>query len=123
MKDLDKKQLILNELKWTAIYFVAASVIIVLLPFPADLVLALMAFLVMGWYRRYLLSRKLGLKNPGSTITGFEFKKIRELFKSNISVSNDDSQIKVKYYCMNCGYEHRGIACPNCGSKIKRAGL
>ncbi|MGB7662800.1 MAG: hypothetical protein WBL67_08700 [Nitrososphaeraceae archaeon] len=123
MKDLDKKQLILNELKWMAIYFVAASVIIILLPFPADLVLALMAFLVLDWYRRYLLSRKLGLKNPGSTITGFEFKKIRELFKSNISVSNDDSQIKVKYYCMNCGYEHREIACPNCGSKIKRAGL
>jgi hypothetical protein len=123
MKDLDKKQLILNELKWTTIYFVAASVIIIFLPFPADLVLALMAFLVLGWYRRYLLSRKLGMKNPGSTITGFEFKKIRELFKSNISVSNDDSQIKVKYYCMNCGYEHREIACPNCGSKIKRAGL
>ena len=88
-------------------------------PSQLDLVLALMAFLVLGWYRRYLLSRKLGLKNPGSTITGFEFKKIRELFKSNISVSNDDSQIKVRYDCMNCGYEHRGIACPNCGSKIK----
>ena len=94
MKDLDKKQLILNELKWTTIYFVAASVIIIFLPFPADLVLALMAFWS-GWFRRYLLSRKLGMKNPGSRITGFEFKKIRELFKSNISVSNDDSQIKV----------------------------
>ena len=123
MKDLDKKQLILNELKWAAIYFVAASVIIILLPFPADLVLALMAFVVLCWFRRYLLSRKLGMKNPGSTMTGIEFKKIRELFKSNISVSNDDSQSKVKYYCMNCGYEHREIACPNCGSKIKRAGL
>jgi hypothetical protein len=123
MKDLDKKQLFLNELKWTAIYFVAASVIIILLPFPADLVLALMAFLVLGWYRRYLLSRKLGMKNPGNTIIGFEFKKIRELFKSNISVSNDDNQSKVKYYCMKCGYEHREIACPNCGSKVKRTGF
>jgi hypothetical protein len=123
MKDFAKKQLILNELKWTATYFVAASVIIVLLPSPADLVLALIAFLVLGWYRRFLLSRKLGIKNPGSTITGFEFKNIRELFRSNVSASNDDSQSKVKYYCMNCGYEHREIACPKCGSKIKRAGL
>ena|SRR5215510_2977612 len=123
MKDLDKKQLILNELKWTAIFFVAASAIIVLFPAPADLVLALMAFLVLGWYRRYLISRKLGIKNPTSTIVGFEFKKIRDLFKFNISVSNDDSQSKVKYYCMNCGYEHREIGCPNCGSKMKRVGL
>lgn len=63
------------------------------------------------------------MKNPTSTIVGFEFKKIRELFKSNIPVSNDDSQTKVKYYCMNCVYEHREIACPNCGSKMKRVGL
>jgi hypothetical protein len=121
MKDLHKKQLILNELKWTAIYLVASSVIIVLLPFPADLVLALVALLVFGWYRRYLLSRKLGVKNSASTVTGFEFKKIKELYKSNISNSNDLSQ--VKYYCMNCGYEHREIACPKCSSKMKRAGL
>ena len=123
MKDLDKKQMILNELKWMAIFFVAASVIIIFLPFPADLVLALMTFLLLSWYRRYQLSRKLGIKNPTSTIAGFEFKKIKELFKSNISVSNDDSQSKVKYYCMNCAYEHREIACPNCGSKMKRVGL
>jgi len=24
---------------------------------------------------------------------------------------------------MNCGYEHREIACPKCGSKMKRVGL
>jgi hypothetical protein len=123
MKDLDKKRRILNELKWTAISFVAASIVIIFFPFPADLVLALMTFLVLGWYRRYLLLRKLGMKKPTSTIVRFEFKKMRELFKSNISVSNDDSQTKVKYYCMNCGYEHREIACPNCSSKMKRVGL
>jgi hypothetical protein len=45
MKDLGKKQLILNELKWTTIYFLAASVFIILLPFPVDLALALVAIL------------------------------------------------------------------------------
>jgi rubrerythrin len=50
---------------------------------------------------------------------GFEFKKIEELYKSNISESIDYGQSKVKYYCMNCGYEHREIACPKCGSNEK----
>ena len=123
MKDFDRKQLVLNQLKWTAIYLAVAFIITLLLPFPADLALALVAFLVLGWYRRYLSLRKLGMKNPTSPNTGFEFKKIKELYKSNISNSIDDSQSKVKYYCMNCGYEHREIECPKCGSKIKRTGF
>jgi rubrerythrin len=28
----------------------------------------------------------------------------------------------VKFYCMNCGYEHRENACPKCSSKAVRAG-
>jgi len=28
----------------------------------------------------------------------------------------------LKYYCMSCGTQHRQIACPNCGSKMKRVG-
>jgi predicted RNA-binding Zn-ribbon protein involved in translation (DUF1610 family) len=123
MKDFSRKQPVLNQLKWTAIYSAAAAGIIILLSFPADLALALVAFLVLGWYRRNLLLRKLGMKNLRSTVTGFEFKKIKELYKSNISDSIDHDQSQVRYYCMKCGNEHREIACPKCGSKMKRAGL
>jgi Zn finger protein HypA/HybF involved in hydrogenase expression len=28
----------------------------------------------------------------------------------------------IKFYCMNCGYEHRENACPKCGSKAVRVG-
>jgi rubrerythrin len=28
----------------------------------------------------------------------------------------------LKYYCMNCGTEHRETSCPRCGSKITRVG-
>ena len=123
MKDFDRKQLVLDQLKWTAIYLAIAFIIVLFLPFPADLALALIAFLVIGWYRRLLLSRKLGIKDPTSTVTGFEFKRIKELYKSNISDSIDHDQSHVRYYCMKCGNEHREIACPKCGSKMKRAGL
>ena len=29
---------------------------------------------------------------------------------------------KLKYYCMNCGTQHSQLACPKCGSKMKRVG-
>ena len=32
------------------------------------------------------------------------------------------NQNTLKYYCMSCGTQHRHIACPNCGSKMKRVG-
>jgi hypothetical protein len=94
MKDFDKNQLVLHQLKWTVIYLAVAFIIMLFLPFPVDLALALMAFLVLGWYRRYLLLRKLGVKNPRRIATGFEFKKIKELYKSNISDSIDNGQRK-----------------------------
>jgi hypothetical protein len=96
---------------------------IIFLPFPIDLALALVAFLILSWYRRNLLLRKIGMRNPKSTVTGFEFKKIKELYKSNISRSKNYDQSQVKYYCMRCGNEHREIMCPKCGSKMKRVGL
>ncbi|HZD35881.1 MAG TPA: hypothetical protein VE130_11815 [Nitrososphaeraceae archaeon] len=123
MKDFDRKQLALNQLKWTVIYLAVAFIIMFFLPFPADLALALITFLALGWYRRYLLLRKVGMKDPTNPVTGFDFKKIKELYKSNFSDSIGYGQSKVKYYCMNCGSEHREIACPKCGSKMKRVGV
>ena len=96
------------------------------LAFPVDLVVALLAFLALSWYKRNLLIRKLGMENPRSRDIGFEFQKINEFYKSifsNVSHSIDYGQSQVRYYCMKCGKEHREIACPKCGSKIKRVGL
>jgi hypothetical protein len=49
---------------------------------------------------------------------------IKGLFRSlSSSASMDSGQYNpIKYYCMSCGKEHREIACPNCGSKMKRVG-
>ena len=126
MKDFNYMQLALNELKWMTIYLAVAFVIMLFLPFPVDLVVALLAFLALTWYKRNLLIRKLGMENPRSRDIGFEFKKIKEFYKSifsNVSHSIDYGQSQVRYYCMKCGKEHREITCPKCGSKIKRVGL
>jgi Zn finger protein HypA/HybF involved in hydrogenase expression len=45
---------------------------------------------------------------------------IRETFRS---FSNPQAGYSpLKYFCMNCGNEHREISCPKCGSKMKRVG-
>src|SRR5262245_10983150 len=126
MKNSNYKKLFLNELKWTTIYLAVAFIVMIFLPFPADLALALLAFLAFSWYRRNHLLRKLGMENARSNSTGFEFKKIKEFYKSifsNFFNTTDHGQSQIKYYCMSCGNEHREIACPKCGSKVKRIGL
>jgi rubrerythrin len=59
---------------------------------------------------------------------------IKELYKSMSSSfggsRNNNNNIlggglgysPIKFYCMNCGYEHRKNACPKCGSKAVRTG-
>jgi hypothetical protein len=103
-----------------------AFVIMLFLPFPIDLTVALLTFLVLSWYRRNLLLRRLGMKNLRSNDIRYEFKKIKKFYKSilfNAFQSANYGQSLVKYYCMKCGNEHREIACSKCGSKMKRMGV
>jgi hypothetical protein len=126
MKDFSDKQLALNELKWMTVYLAAAFIIMLLLPFPIDLVVALLAFVALSWSKRSLLLRKSDIPNSRIRDTSFTLKKIKEFYKSlffNIFHSTDSDQNRIKYYCMKCGNEHREIACPKCGSKMKRIGL
>ncbi len=48
--------------------------------------------------------------------------RIKGMFDSISSsmADNDHQHRPLTYYCMSCGKEHNEIACPNCGSKMKR---
>jgi hypothetical protein len=77
-----------------------------------DLVSVLGLFILINFLR----SRSI-LKRYGGTGG------IKDLFGSlSSSMSRNDQSRLLKYYCINCGKEHREIACPNCGSKMKRIG-
>jgi hypothetical protein len=121
MDDFNKKELILYQLKWMAIYLGSAFVIMILLPFPIDWAIAIPLFLMISLYRRRLLLRKLGVNYKSSN----GIKGIKDFFKSispNASDSTNYGYRHIKYYCMNFGNEHKEIACPKCGSKMKRIG-
>lgn len=105
------KQFLLNQLKWMGVYIAIGVGIALVLPFPISLAGALGAFLLLNYIRARRMLKRAGMKN------------MKEFFKSlSASSSTYGGYSPIKYYCMSCGKEHKEIACPNCGSKMKRAG-
>ena len=106
----NNKQFLIYQLKWMGIYIAMGAVISLVLPFPISLLVALGAFFLLNFIRTRRMLKKNGVD-------------IKGLFRSFSSASINGRQYSsVKYYCMSCGKEHREIACPNCGSKMKRVG-
>jgi hypothetical protein len=105
--DDDTKRFIINRLKWLGLYLGIGLVLVILLPFPYDFVSVLGIFILINFFRARNMMKRYG-GNGG----------LRDLFSSLSSSSNRNN--RVKYYCMSCGREHNDIACPNCGSKMKR---
>jgi hypothetical protein len=109
------KQFLIYQLKWMGTYIAIGVAMALVLPFPISLVGALGAFLLLNFIRTRRMLKRAGIKN------------IKEFFKSLSSSAAASSSVyggytPIKYYCMSCGKEHKEIACPNCGSKMKRVG-
>jgi len=81
-----------------------------LLPLPLDFISVSGLFAL-----TYYLKSRSEMKRFGGTGG------ISDLFVSFPSAFNDRYR-PLKYHCMNCGKEYREIACPKCGSKMKRVG-
>ncbi|MGI8831377.1 MAG: hypothetical protein ACR2IS_01925 [Nitrososphaeraceae archaeon] len=87
-------------------------ILVLVLPAPYDLICVFGLYVLVNFLRVKGIIKGYG--GPGG---------IKGLFGSMFpSTSGNDRSRPLKYYCMNCGKEHREIACPNCGSKMKRAG-
>ncbi|HYZ58493.1 MAG TPA: hypothetical protein VE544_02470 [Nitrososphaeraceae archaeon] len=110
--DNDTKRFIVHRLKWIGLFFGIGLVLGLLLPFPYDFISVLGVFFLVNFLRgRSILKRYGGISG------------IKDMLGSlSSSMANNDQQRPLKYYCMVCGKEHREIACPNCGSKVKRVG-
>ena len=104
------KQFLIYQLKWLSIYISIGAAIALVLPFPISLIVALGAFVLLNFVRTRRMLKKAGVD-------------IKGLFRSFSSASMGGGQYTpIKYYCMSCGKEHKEIAFPNCGSKMKRVG-
>ncbi|MFL6512742.1 MAG: hypothetical protein ACJ70X_07325 [Nitrososphaera sp.] len=106
--DSNTKRFIIETLMWIGIYFGMAFIFSRLLSFPYSLIAIVAAVIGLGYYRR---RRYLRRNDQSSTSNSSYF---GDIFGSKTSVS---------YYCMNCGAKHNQTSCPNCGSKLKKAGF
>lgn len=109
--DNDTKRFMIHRLKWLLIFMGVGIVLVVLLPFPFDFISIAGLFVLMAYFRSRSEMKKFG--DTGG---------IRNLFNSFSSSISYNSSRPLKYYCMSCGKEHNKIACPSCGSKMKRVG-
>jgi hypothetical protein len=110
--DNETKRFIIHRLKWLGLYFSIGLVLIILLSYPYDFISVAALFILINFLRGRSILKRYG-------VTGG----IRDLFGSlSSSMSSNNQSGSLKYYCMSCGKEHREIACPICGSKMKRVG-
>ena len=97
----NNKQFVLQQLMWIAIYFAISLAISIIIPFPYSLIAIIGVVLLLSFYVRKRMMRKMGFG------------------MGNLSMFGSGS---INYYCMSCGTKHNEIACPKCGSKMKRVG-
>lgn len=86
-------------------------ILALLLPFPFDLISIAGLFVLMTYLRGRNEMKRFGGMG-----------RIKNMFGSFSSSRSGNQNGQLKYYCMNCGKEHNEIACPNCGSKMKKVG-
>jgi hypothetical protein len=107
--DNKSRQFLTNQLVWLGISLGISIVVSMLLPFLVSLVIIIGVFVMLNLYMRKRTLQRMGMGSGGSLFGSM----------SSSSVFGDSS---LKYYCMSCGKEHKEIACPDCGSKMKRIG-
>jgi hypothetical protein len=103
-------QFFLNVMIWLGISLGISLTISLLLPFPISLVVIIGVFILLNLYMRKRMMQRMGMRG-----------RVRAVFSpmSSSPMLEDNS---LKYYCMSCGTQHKDISCPNCDSKMKKAG-
>jgi len=85
------------------IYLAITLAISFVVPFPYSLPIIIGVVIMLSLFVRRKLFKKMG--TSGTSMFG-----------------GLGSGSGVRYYCMSCGAKHNEIACPKCGSKMKRVG-
>ena len=106
------RQFFANQLIVMAISFGISIVISIIIPFPISLAVIVGVFILLNFYMRNRMMRKMGMGTGG-----------RGIFNSMSSPGAGSSNSSLKYYCMSCGTQHTQADCPNCGSRMKKVGF
>jgi hypothetical protein len=102
----NNNQILSNYLFWLCIYLAAAVPIVFIIPFPFSFYLSMTVLLLVN-----IVRRKVALRKSNKSI----LRAVYEWFGSFGDTDKLDRMIRfwhnlIKFYCMNCGKEHRKIA-------------
>ncbi|HEX5893003.1 MAG TPA: hypothetical protein VFY41_09090 [Nitrososphaeraceae archaeon] len=100
---MDDQEYLSQHLLWIGISLGIVFAILSYIPFPYSIPLAIASFVIILFYLRKRVVKRINRR--------------ARMFRS----SNDTNQ-SLNYYCMACGTKHNDVACPKCGSKMKRLG-
>ena len=98
------------------IYLGIGALVSSILPFPIGLGVLLIVIFSVNIVRAEIRLKKTGVGGIKGWYKSFS--------SSGFGHGSSNSHLynPIKFYCMNCGNEHRMNACPNCGSKAVKAG-
>ena len=96
-----------RRLMWLLLYVGLGLAASLLFPFPISILAFFVMMVIIDGIRARRIMKKMGINGIRDLVGKFAY---------------SAGSHKVKYYCMICGYEHREISCPKCGSKMKRVG-
>ncbi|HYV52009.1 MAG TPA: hypothetical protein VE971_01835 [Candidatus Eisenbacteria bacterium] len=101
-------QFFINQLVWIGISFGISITISMFVPFPISLVVIVGTFLLLNIYLRRRMMARMGSLNATSIMGG--------MFSPTAAYGSST----LKCYCISCGTQHKQVACPECGSKMRR---
>ena len=117
------RQIQSNYWVWLIAYMAIGLAISFVVPFPLSFVMALLVFFLLNAVRMHIALKRQEMpggikglyKSIGSSLGGS---------RNNSMLGRDASMAysPIKFYCINCGYEHRENSCSKCGSKAVRTG-
>jgi hypothetical protein len=120
-----------SAIAWFIIYIAIGLTISFIVPFPLSLIFYIGIYLLLQTHRiksiqkRYHYSESNSDKENNKTK---DKKYTNKFFKSLSNILFGDNQFlqngsqSLKFFCMNCGKEHKDGTCPSCGSTAVRLG-
>jgi hypothetical protein len=106
----NNRQFLVSQIIWMGVSIGISLTISMLVPFPISLVAIIGVFILLNFYMRKRMMRRIGMGGGGIGMFG------------SMSPSSTVGDSSLKYYCISCGTQHKQAACPKCGSKMKRVG-
>jgi hypothetical protein len=116
----NRQQIQTNCWVWLAAYLVIGLAVSFVVPFPLSFGIALLVFFALNAVRMHIALKKQGMIGGIKDLYKSMSSSLGNSWNNSGSLGMGMGYSPIKFYCMNCRYEHKENTCPKCGSKAVR---